>query len=270
MPHLEFIHTSPLLRIPFSKTLGDRYSISTLNAAITSKTYRGSTSSLMNASRVFVISLPQRNDRRVDMEKLRVHLDVQWTYLAAADPEDEPISRVMARVKSRRKQLALNATFPTQDDVSRRYLDEQIRWPWSIGNLSGSMVPLNLSGSDTWSIETPPSYFVSESQSSDAFPLDPLTCSVYNAHIPYPIAGLPDYKILTSAKVACWHSHLYAIRAIADGSPGEFGIILEDDVDLESDIIRRLESAWRSLPPQWDMVFLGAPSFRRTSRSYDI
>ena len=69
-----------------------------------------------------------------------------------------------------------------------------------------------------------------------------------------------DFLILTPARVACWHSHLCAIRTFIDrgeGDSDDVAIVLEDDVDIEKDIAHRLSAIWKDLPAGWDMVLLG-------------
>jgi GR25 family glycosyltransferase involved in LPS biosynthesis len=91
-----------------------------------------------------------------------------------------------------------------------------------------------------------------------------LTCAHEdNAILPFTL-DLPEYQLLTPAKVACWNSHLSVIRRIAEGDgktlPTEeqdVSVILEDDVDMEWDIRERLASIWTLLPAGWDVVFLG-------------
>ncbi|KAI0932789.1 hypothetical protein AcV5_010478 [Taiwanofungus camphoratus] len=115
-------------------------------------------------------------------------------------------------------------------------------------------------------------------ESSDA--LLPLTCSTRNfiTGPPYAIT-LPAYMILTPAKVACWFSHLEVIERIANSAlpqvktkptsqndtkktvgkmiSDDVAVVLEDDIDMEWDIRRRLQSVWSALPDAWDIVFLG-------------
>ncbi|KZT64019.1 hypothetical protein DAEQUDRAFT_733160 [Daedalea quercina L-15889] len=43
----------------------------------------------------------------------------------------------------------------------------------------------------------------------------------------------------------------------AHSQTDEVSVILEDDVDMERDIHDRLREVWRSLPDDWDIVFLG-------------
>jgi GR25 family glycosyltransferase involved in LPS biosynthesis len=74
--------------------------------------------------------------------------------------------------------------------------------------------------------------------------------------VPYS-SRLPEYKILSLSRIACWHSHLSVIQRVSTHRPNEVALILEDDVDMEEDITERLSAIWSLLPSNWDIVFLG-------------
>lgn len=58
---------------------------------------------------------------------------------------------------------------------------------------------------------------------------------------------------LANAEVACWHSHVTAMRNfLASGKRSM--LILEDDVDMEWDVADKLEEAWRVMPEDFDSV----------------
>jgi GR25 family glycosyltransferase involved in LPS biosynthesis len=50
------------------------------------------------------------------------------------------------------------------------------------------------------------------------------------------------------------------MRGIADG-PDDSVIVLEDDIDMEFDLEKRLRGMWPALPNNWDIVMLGSASF---------
>ncbi|KLO17550.1 hypothetical protein SCHPADRAFT_821194 [Schizopora paradoxa] len=98
-----------------------------------------------------------------------------------------------------------------------------------------------------------------------------LPCATGDNDIPTykDISTIPFYKILSRGMVACWYSHLQVLRKLAlslsttvaydddwDGREG-VAIVFEDDIDVESDIERRLKDMWSDLPKDWDMLFLG-------------
>jgi hypothetical protein len=74
--------------------------------------------------------------------------------------------------------------------------------------------------------------------------------------------NLPLYSHLTAAKVACWYSHFQTIHEIANGKDDAV-LVLEDDVDIERDVKRRLEPLLDTLPSDWDIVYLGTSTIPR-------
>ncbi|KAF5385641.1 hypothetical protein D9757_005489 [Collybiopsis confluens] len=86
------------------------------------------------------------------------------------------------------------------------------------------------------------------------------TLAPYSPYLPY-------HRILTPARVAVWNSHLNLLKRIVGeghvaGSASlnrerHITIVLEDDIDMERDIRRRLRQVWKFLPEDWDIVFLG-------------
>lgn len=46
------------------------------------------------------------------------------------------------------------------------------------------------------------------------------------------------------------------MRSIADG-PDEAVVVLEDDIDMEFDLEKRLRGMWPALPKNWDIVMIG-------------
>lgn len=46
------------------------------------------------------------------------------------------------------------------------------------------------------------------------------------------------------------------MRSIADG-PDEAVVVLEDDIDMEFDLEKRLRGMWSALPKDWDIVMIG-------------
>ena len=84
---------------------------------------------------------------------------------------------------------------------------------------------------------------------------DPLTC-VTEDDTPIEFEkGLQEYKFLTSAKIACWSSHLSVIRDIAEDKNKDVSIVLEDDVDMGWDIV----FIGKDFPPITTMILLHAP-----------
>jgi GR25 family glycosyltransferase involved in LPS biosynthesis len=61
---------------------------------------------------------------------------------------------------------------------------------------------------------------------------------------------------LTRGAIGCYLSHMIAFDHIANGDK-EYGLIFEDDVVIDKNIIQRLNLAIEDIPNNWDMLFLG-------------
>ncbi|CCL98941.1 uncharacterized protein FIBRA_00948 [Fibroporia radiculosa] len=278
--------------LDFDTQIADVHDSSGENSNLLLSFYSNTT--LTFASHFYVISLPHRTDRRASMEMLRQALSLQWTYVPAVRPDDSPIIDIVNRVQ----RIRLGAGSQPV---------EEFDWPSDsdMDKLSRSALPLDLSGSDLWSLqaedlrdrilEVPPILPVVDETLYDgsisahlgddritnfASEAQPLTCATRNLTAgPLYTSSLPSYMLLTSAKIACWYSHLEIIKRIANddthhppqklqtdvhealsGSQvlhGDITVILEDDIDMERDVRERLQVIWAALPADWDIVFLG-------------
>ncbi|RPD58512.1 hypothetical protein L227DRAFT_654874 [Lentinus tigrinus ALCF2SS1-6] len=243
-----------------------------------------SSTTLAVFSQLFVISRPTRLDRRATMEQLRAALGLEWTYVDGISSDDHVVERIGKCLRSSRNHNHLRTfQWPPRSEVDQVVL---------------SLLPLSLNASDFWLSKTsdtscrypvPPAINAS-SQARDlvdvslvdsspsarasgdlhsravSSPSLPLTCAVQDrTHGVKYKPSLPSYMLLTTAKFACWYSHLDVIQRVAafgepllglDGSRGA-ALILEDDVDMERDIRERLRDVWSVLPDDWDIVFLG-------------
>jgi GR25 family glycosyltransferase involved in LPS biosynthesis len=196
------------------------------------------------AVQIFVLSLARRTDRREQMERLRRALGARWDYVDATEASDEKVNNILGHVRWQRAQQLQGDDF---------------RWPDGIDSLVASDDLLQPTGSDLWATSGIPDDW-EPSQAIDAGPT-PLLCATDNdTVIPY-VSDLPEYRILSPAKLACWYSHWSLIRRIANGKEPGTTIILEDDIDMEKDIRERLGSVWALLPAGWDIVFLGRRVF---------
>ena len=206
------------------------------------------------ASNIFVISLPSRQDRREQMNRLRALLGLRWSYVEAVSSESVEVDG-MVRTIRRRRGFTGKPVF---------------RWPKDINAVSSTTGPIPRSRSALWNIfqsQFPAHPQTASSGNESAVSVahePPLTCATEDEDIPEYTPDLPHNKILTHAKVAVWESHLSVIRHIAEDTSSErniFGdhvsVILEDDIDMERDIRARLLDIWPLLPGGWDIVFLG-------------
>ncbi|KZP30275.1 hypothetical protein FIBSPDRAFT_701423, partial [Athelia psychrophila] len=211
--------------------------------------------SLGIASKIFVVSLPSRNDRREQMRHLLSALGLRWSYEDAVGSEMPVVGAIMRTVR-RRRGFTKKPTF---------------RWPKDINAVASTLGPIPRAGSELWtsldSHDSPHPQNASPPRNNSGASLSseiPLTCAIEDDTIPDHSPNLPHNKILTLAKVAVWESHLSVVRMAAEDTStainvhGErVSIILEDDVDMEWDIHDRIEGIWSLLPKGWDAVFLG-------------
>ena len=198
------------------------------------------------ASSIAIISLPDRVDRQQDMEALRLSLGIprsQWRYTNAIGSTDKRVHRVMAWVQSVRNTFPNpKSALPDEKEIERLVKSEAYLDMWDTG---------------PW-----PSPFVSGLGSSNGLSLIGSATKDNNFPTSLEAKRFPNHKILTSARVACWYSHLKVIHEIANtpihtGKVQGTHIVLEDDVDMEADVQEQIGLLWGYLPEGWDIVFLG-------------
>jgi hypothetical protein len=229
-------------------------------------------------SKIYVISLPRRTDRRLQMDRLRDAIHLNWTYWDACEANAPVVSTILRQVRVLRSQLVPrpksggDALWAMRHNMTVSAFD----WPHNLEDVICSQETLQHSGADLWTrpsshslsdLDVPaeivdpyafnptrsPSEPVQVSALSDPIPL---ACASGNNVSAASLPNLPPYRHLTPAKVACWYSHLQAIREIANGKD-ETVLILEDDVDIERDVRLRLRALLDALPNDWDIVYLG-------------
>jgi len=200
---------------------------------------------------IYVVSLPTRQDRRQDMEKLRTLLGLSWTYFDAFPADNSLVGSILGWVDSLRTNASLESY-----GYKIPFLGSNLTWPEDIEELVSSDDKLELWNSDRSSWPLPPNF-------STPPPYPPIACATKDFDIPDDATALREHLILTPARVACWHSHVSVIQQVANVDRSrDIGatLILEDDVDMESDIQAQLSIIWPALPHDWDMVFLGEDS----------
>ncbi|KAF9473873.1 hypothetical protein BDN70DRAFT_843041, partial [Pholiota conissans] len=204
---------------------------------------------LWETSDIYVISLPSRQDRRRDMERLRVALGLEWSFVDAYSAESRLVLGIMDWVMAIRARLPSGRIIAETDTSPVNSMS--FSWPDNLEELARSTQEIELWSSidSPWDLPTdfgPPSAY------------RPIACATGDYTIPG--APLPEYLILTPARVACWRSHLSVIHRFANNNlPDAHGValIFEDDVDMEKDIRQQTQALWPSLPGDWDVVFLG-------------
>jgi GR25 family glycosyltransferase involved in LPS biosynthesis len=202
------------------------------------------------ADKIYVISLPNRHNRREDMEKLRLSLQLHWVYVDALDANSPLVSQIMDWVMALRTGPPHILDEANLTHVPSKLLPDSITfaWPGDIEILATSKDKLDL-----WSTVIWPSPITSFFKLT---PYPPIACATKNYSLTKYTAMLKEHLILTAPRVACWHSHLSVIHDIVNNGNG-VSVILEDDVDMEQDIQKQLAYLWPTLPADWDILFLG-------------
>ncbi len=218
-------------------------------------------------SKTYVISLPRRADRRAQMDLLKDALHVNWTYMDAVEANSSAVTKILRQVYILRNREYGNEH--VQDDAIFPVFD----WPRDIEAVIHSQGPLRPFGADFWTlpsshgstdlathtsiVDPHASAHMPSAQPVAAVDPPPLACASGNNVSATFSSDLPLYRRLTAAKVACWYSHFQTIRDVANGEH-EAVLVLEDDVDIEHDMDRRLQALWGALPRDWDIIYLGA------------
>jgi GR25 family glycosyltransferase involved in LPS biosynthesis len=232
--------------------------------------------SLDVVSRIYVISLPRRSDRRLQMDRLRDALHINWTYTDACEANASIVTTILRQVRVLRSQLIPQPKPGGDARMGHDMIFSAFNWPHDLEDAICSPETLQPSGADLWT--RPSSHSMSDldvpAEMADPYAFNfmpsssesvqvsavsdptPLACASENDISAASLPNLPLYRRLTPAKVACWYSHLQTIREIANGKD-EAVLILEDDVDIERDVKGRLRALLDALPNDWDIVYLG-------------
>jgi hypothetical protein len=249
--------------------------------------------------KVYVVSLPRRHDRRQQVEQLSSALLFPFEYMDAVELGKDTVHSIFDHVLTQRSKMTRNETnfvWPADMDNLARlssYLELEGSDLWNATD--------HLYRDDKWAGWNQSSYQPSSilSSRSDVEKYNSLTCSTEDHTIIPWEKGLPDHKLLTPSKLSCWSSHLSAVQAAANTLPGRpdgyellvhnltrnvsdqsyssessdtrteiTTLILEDDIDMERDVATIISSLWPSLPPSWDIVFLGWLSFLLDKECY--
>ncbi|CAE6518722.1 unnamed protein product [Rhizoctonia solani] len=197
------------------------------------------------ASRIVVIGLERRTDRREHMERIRRAMGLEFDWSNAIDLSDPRIAEILERVRWAREQ-------------SRKGVESVVpvlnfAWSDEVENMLGNGIPdepIGFEHADIWSLHDDPRYAqlppLPQVPNPDTRP--PVThMAKFNYTMPTPVS---------LAAISCWYSHYQVFRSVADG-PDEAVIVFEDDIDMEFDLEKRLRQMWPALPVDWDVVMLG-------------
>ncbi|GJJ13140.1 hypothetical protein Clacol_007390 [Clathrus columnatus] len=183
--------------------------------------------------RIYVINLPARDDRRRAMMNLESAMDIKFTWHNATFYEEDVVRRIMGRLGKWRIENRVNREEGEKSDLNQPFT---FKWNEDVFDDASN---LGIRGADLWTLED--TSFAIHSELLDAYGED----------------GLRYGKTpLRPSQVACWNSHYNVLRRVAEGTD-DVALILEDDVDMEWDLERRLRLMWPFLPHDWDVVLLG-------------
>jgi GR25 family glycosyltransferase involved in LPS biosynthesis len=187
----------------------------------------------LGVAKIYVLSLPNRSDRREDMDRLKKALGLRWGYVDAMDMKNQLVERIMNSVRAIRAKDSGSFIWPADMPPPNEHIN-----PWNPEFLAlSSKIP-----------------------SSHPVPDDPMLCATNNNSVASDEPDPPEFRILTPARIACWYSHLSVIETVANDKSlkqDDAVIVLEDDVDMERDIHARLSHVRSYLPEEWDMLYLG-------------
>ncbi|KZT38747.1 hypothetical protein SISSUDRAFT_1033120 [Sistotremastrum suecicum HHB10207 ss-3] len=227
-------------------------------SAIRSTDTRPHSKTLGVADNVYLITLPQRTDRRERMDKIARALDITFTYFEGTDHHSERVAKIMDRVKWQRGRIddrdAEPADWPEADTESHpEVIFDAYPFQWSSDVIVNQLNPLNnslgIAGSDYWTLDPPDPVWEAS---------HPLPSTKDKKMIMTTIGFNDAYKnvALTNAMIGCWDSHARLWRKIVENGD-KVAIIFEDDIDMEFDIEKRILRMWPALPKDWDVVMLG-------------
>ncbi|QRV90908.1 glycosyltransferase family 25 protein [Ceratobasidium sp. AG-Ba] len=194
------------------------------------------------AQKIYVIGLARRTDRRAHMDKLMSAMDLEYEYYDALDLHDELVTTILERVRWARAQSRIGHEKEVSDPQGLRFA-----WLPDVG--SSAPVPPR-AGVDYWFVRP------GDPQSLKALPPPPSPDTRPPLLRTAGEGQLLPNEVITRAQVSCWYSHYEVLLKIARGED-EVAIILEDDVDMEWDLEKRMYQMWPYLPKTWDIVMLG-------------
>lgn len=205
-----------------------------------------SPSSNLGFDKIYLIHLLSRRDREARLQALSTSLNLEFTLSPAVPAQDPSIKYIMQQVQKERKAEGwCEAGEPCTEKTFARHASLFLEDAYRLQR-NPEAEELKKKGSDLWftaSIESPPQeqdlklpsakgtsmrHVLIDRRDGLTIPLDH-----YNQRPFYPLVQPEDvYTWLSSAAIACWHSHVLTLRKFID-SGEESALIIEDDIDME-------------------------------------
>ncbi|CAE6373792.1 unnamed protein product [Rhizoctonia solani] len=185
------------------------------------------------ASRIVVIGLERRTDRRNHMERIRRAMGLNFEWSNAIDLSDPKIAEILERVRWAREE--------SRKGVESAVPELNFAWSDEVEDMLKHGIPdepIGVEHADIWSLHDDPRYAQ----------LPPLP------KVPVPDTRRIQYYYADAHLAG--RGQLLVLRSIADG-PDESVIVFEDDIDMEFDLEKRAREMWPALPSDWDVVMLG-------------
>lgn len=193
------------------------------------------------ASKIYVLNLAKRTDRRLGMEELARAMDLDFNFFNGTDLGEEKyaeeMKRVLDHVREWRSLHRVNKTAPNRDP-------ENFHFRWAEDTGRNDELGSDFQGAELWTRDDPsrvPSSAI-DSPVLDSYDENGRNWGSHPLRLP---------------QLACWNSHYRLLRTIADGND-DTAIVFEDDIDMEWDLTNRLRLMWSALDDvSWDIVMLG-------------
>ncbi|ORY77595.1 hypothetical protein BCR35DRAFT_280062 [Leucosporidium creatinivorum] len=213
-------------------------------------------------SKIYVLSLPNRTDRREEMNKLARALGVEVTFVDAADKGEGFIKWIAERVgESRQLRASVMAKARHTSPSSIGGLAIGTDWlsptldlgtPTSPGHIPFPPFPSNSSytgGNWVTHLEA----LHSEGRHTTLKPSDPAFNVTKALHDP---RERKEVRQLHEGIISTWWGQSRVVKQmLEDGC--ESALVLEDDVDVEWEVERIWSRIRRRLPKDWGVVMLG-------------
>jgi hypothetical protein len=247
-------------------------------------------------SKIYVLSLPTRQDRRQQIEKVVRALGLRVEFVDAVDKESDFFGWIAERVdetrKLRKKIIVRSSSSRNLFSILARYTDKGIG---CVVQAKARGVPQSSIGSNTiggdwnspfpdpsssslspfplWPLPPPSSPLRNQFSSTDSTNwvehleqmdsqnrLSELKPSKPNLNITRLLKD-PLEKVkarqLTNGMMSTWWGQTRVMKRIIENGDEKGALVLEDDVDIEWDLERLWASVERRLPDNWDITYLG-------------
>jgi hypothetical protein len=207
----------------------------------------------LSVDAIYVVNLPSRRDRRRRLRDLATHLGMKLSFSPAVSSTNSLITRLMENVKRQRqaegwcrRKKACTESGPANKQLSDHQLNSLYLPDAHLLQDNPEAQDLGLAGADYWEMSGRPP---SKAFDSDAVPI-PIVNGTHMArilkqtvaeasrnnlrlsHVENASRDQGLAKSLSRAAVACWHSHVLALRTFVTGGLGS-ALFMEDDVDME-------------------------------------